>query len=36
LIALLLPLAFAFSPSEFASFCMAVGEIPRGKENFCP
>lgn len=31
--AILLPFAFANSPSGCAIFCIAVGEIPQGKDN---
>ena len=33
LTATILPLAFANSPSGCAIFCIAVGEMPQGKEN---
>lgn len=32
-VALLLPFAFANSPSGCAIFCIAVGEMPQGKDN---
>lgn len=30
---ILLPFAFATSPSGCAIFCIAVGEMPQGKDN---